>query len=106
VAGFAEPDLELHVEISVFTVRGKRHEDADDSDRKFLYKGIANRAFERKFNLADHVQVTGADLVNGLLVIQLRREVPEALKPRRIEINSNTVVTDNTGNLGDSRKAA
>ena len=58
----------------------------DDSDRKFLHRGIATRAFERRFHLADHVQVSGASHVNGMLHIELVREVPEALKPRRIAI--------------------
>ena len=105
VAGFAEEDLELHVENAVLSVSGKRQDDSGDSSRKYLYKGIANRAFERKFNLADHVQVSGAELVNGLLVIQLRREVPEALKPRRIAINGKVSAGDKS-KLTDNRQAA
>jgi molecular chaperone IbpA len=86
VAGFAEADLEISYEQNVLTVSGKREtEETDNSE--YLYRGIANRSFERKFNLADHVRVTGAKLENGLLHIFLERELPEAMKPRKIEIN-------------------
>ncbi len=85
VAGFDREDLDIQVEKSVLTVRGKKE---DKADRNFLYQGIATRAFERKFSLADHVEVTSADLSNGLLTIRLVKEVPEAMKPRTIAINS------------------
>jgi molecular chaperone IbpA len=85
VAGFEQSDLDIQVEKCVLRVRGKKAE--DDQQRSFLYQGIANRAFERKFNLADHVEVSGADLVNGLLTISLVKEIPEAMKPRSIIIN-------------------
>ncbi|MBJ6136406.1 Hsp20 family protein [Marinobacter litoralis] len=84
VAGFDRSELSIEVERGVLTVRGKKQD--DQSDRKFLYQGIASRAFERKFNLADHVEVTGADLSNGLLTISLVKEIPEAMKPKTIEI--------------------
>ena len=87
VAGFVEDDLDIHVERGVLTVRGKKA--ADKQGRKFLHQGIANRAFERKFNLAEHVEVNNAKLRNGLLVIELKREIPEAMKPRHIKISSN-----------------
>lgn len=86
VAGFAEDDLDINVEKGVLTVRGKK---ADDSDAKYLHRGIANRAFERKFNLADYIEVTNADLTNGLLTISLLKEIPEAMKPKSIAINKN-----------------
>jgi molecular chaperone IbpA len=85
VAGFEESELDIQIEKSVLRVRGKKAE--DDKERSFLYQGIANRAFERKFNLADTIEVTGADLVNGLLTISLVKEIPEAMKPRSININ-------------------
>ena len=85
VAGFGEGDLELTTEQNVLTVKGKRTED-EETDGRFLHRGIANRAFERRFNLADYVKVTAAKLENGLLHIQLEREIPEAMKPRKIEI--------------------
>ncbi|MBK5964924.1 heat-shock protein [Thiocystis minor] len=88
VAGFSEQDLSLEVKENILTVSGGRPEDTDSADRKFLYRGIANRNFERKFQLADYVQVLEARLENGLLHIDLRREIPEAMKPRKIEVNS------------------
>ena len=94
VAGFADNELDIQVENGVLTVRGKKDSDDNAEERKFLYRGIANRAFERKFNLADHVEVVSADLNNGLLTISLKKEIPEAMKPRSIEIgrgNSQTI---------------
>lgn len=84
VAGFAENELDIVVEKGVLKVRGER---TQEQERKFLHQGIANRTFERKFSLADHVEVTGADLSNGLLTISLVKEIPEAMKPRSIAIN-------------------
>ncbi|NVK32169.1 MAG: Hsp20 family protein [Gammaproteobacteria bacterium] len=84
LAGFSKDDLEISVERNVLTVRGKKAD--DNTERKFLHKGIANRSFERKFNLADHVEVVDADMENGVLVVNLVREIPEAMKPRQIEI--------------------
>lgn len=86
VAGFAESDLNIEVKESTLTVRGERQPDARKGD--VLHQGIAARAFERRFQLADHVQVTGARLENGLLHVELVREVPEAKKPRTIAIGS------------------
>ena len=88
VAGFAESDLELSVENQMLTVSGRIQKDESEQERAFLHKGIANRAFERRFQLADHVKVIRAGLENGLLQVDLQREVPEALKPRTIEIES------------------
>jgi len=85
IAGFEKSELDIQVEKGVLTVRGKK--DEDKSERSYLYQGIANRAFERKFNLADHVEVSGADLNNGLLTISLLKEIPEAMKPKSIAIN-------------------
>ena len=87
VAGFAESDLNIEAKESVLTVRGERGDDAD-KDNEVLYRGIAGRSFERRFQLADHVEVHGARLENGLLHIELVRELPEALKPRKIAINA------------------
>ncbi len=86
VAGFAEDDLEIEVRDGVLFVIGKQPEQPED--RSFLYRGIAGRAFRRSFQLADHVKVQGAALENGLLHIDLAREIPEAMKPRKIAINS------------------
>ena len=86
VAGFSESDLSVEVKENSLIISAKKAE--DDSDRTFLHRGIATRAFERRFTLADHVRVTGASHADGMLHIDLQREVPEALKPRRIEIAS------------------
>ncbi len=89
VAGFAEKDLNVEVKESVLTVSGK-HEDAENGKPDFLYQGIAARAFERRFQLAENVHVRGASMANGLLHIDLERVVPEEQKPRRIPINGDT----------------
>ena len=86
VAGFEESELEIQVEKGELRVRGKKADDSEE--RSYLYRGIANRSFERKFNLADHIEVSGADLKNGLLTISLLKEVPEAMKPKSIAIGS------------------
>lgn len=84
VAGFRREDLDISVENGVLSIRGGRSD--SQSERQFLYQGIANRAFERRFNLADYVEVTEAGLSDGILTVKLRREVPEAMKPRSIPI--------------------
>lgn len=85
VAGFSRDDLDISSEQNVLTVSGNREQETED-DSQYLYRGIATRSFQRRFNLADHVRVTGAELENGLLHIFLERELPEAMKPRSIEI--------------------
>ncbi|WP_306151391.1 Hsp20 family protein [Roseovarius sp. MMSF_3281] len=90
VAGFAAGDLSVDVKDGALVVSAQKAE--DDGERTFLHRGIATRAFERKFQLADHVRVTGASHADGMLHIDLVREVPEALKPRRIEIASGDAV--------------
>ena len=87
VAGFADSDLHVEVKDRALHVSAKKAEDGD-ADRTYLHRGIATRAFTRRFHLADHVKVTGASHENGMLHIDLVREVPEALKPRQIEIAS------------------
>jgi molecular chaperone IbpA len=87
LAGFGEKDLDVQVENNTLTVRGKV---AQDQNATYLYRGIAGRSFERKFELADHIQVAGARMENGMLHIDLKREVPEALKPRKIDIAGET----------------
>jgi molecular chaperone IbpA len=85
VAGFTEQELDIQVENGVLTVAGKKEK--GDADKQFLYQGIATRSFERKFNLADHVKVDDAKLEHGLLSVHLTKEIPEAMKPRKIDIN-------------------
>jgi molecular chaperone IbpA len=88
VAGFSESELNITSEHNHLVVSGEKPEDSEGDENSFLYRGIATRSFERRFNLADHVKVTGARLDNGLLHIELEREIPEAMKPRSIEIQS------------------
>lgn len=86
MAGFSEPDLNVELWENSLIVTAKK---ADENEgKKYLHRGIATRAFERRFHLADHVRVTGASHADGMLHIDLTREVPEALKPRRIQISS------------------
>ncbi len=84
VAGFTDDELDIESRENVLLVKGKK--ESEKSDSKYLYQGIAERNFERRFQLADHVRVTGANLENGLLHIDLVREIPEAMKPRKIKI--------------------
>ena len=86
VAGFSEQDLDVTVEENTLVVTGRLAEDAED--KEFLHRGIAGRAFERRFELADHIKVVGGSLVNGLLNIDLDREIPEEKKPRKIVIET------------------
>lgn len=86
VAGFSEDEITIEVQENTLTVTGKKADDEKESSRKFLHKGISERNFERKFQLGDHVNVIGADLTNGLLQVDLERVIPEAKKPKRIEI--------------------
>ncbi len=85
VAGFSESELDITSEQNTLVISGKQSADADN---KFLYQGIAARNFERKFQLAEHVKVTSASLTNGLLHVELAREIPEAMKPRKIAIGA------------------
>ena len=86
VAGFGERDLAIHVRENALLVEGTRNE--TEGETAYLHRGIAGRSFRRQFHLADHVKVTSASLQNGLLVIDLVQELPEAMKPRRIEITA------------------
>jgi molecular chaperone IbpA len=90
VAGFAEADIDIEVKDGVLAVSGKQPD--DQAERSFLHRGIAGRTFRRSFQLADHVKVQGAALENGLLHIELAREIPEAMKPRKIAINGRAPV--------------
>lgn len=94
VAGFSDEDLGVEVKDKALVVTARKAETEDDKARSYLHRGIATRAFERRFHLADHVRVTGASHENGMLHIDLEREIPEALKPRRIEIARATKAID------------
>jgi molecular chaperone IbpA len=99
VAGFAKEEIEIEAKPHLLTLKGEKKVEENTENNEFLYRGIATRSFERRFQLADHVEVTGANLENGLLHIDLKREIPEALKPRIIEIEN----TDNTKTI-ESKK--
>jgi molecular chaperone IbpA len=86
VAGFAEPDISIEAKENVLTIKGEKQAKTEEKKGEVLYQGIAARAFERVFQLADHVEVRSASLENGLLHVDLVREIPEAMKPRRIAI--------------------
>jgi molecular chaperone IbpA len=101
VAGFKAEDLALEVKENLLTVQGRKS--ATDETKRYLHRGLAERNFERRFQLADFVIVQDAQLANGLLSISLKRELPEALKPRRIEIGK-PAATDKT--LIEAEKAA
>nr|WP_091959816.1 Hsp20 family protein [Marinospirillum celere] len=88
VAGFEESELDVQVEGGLLTIKGQKAEKEGDKEREFVHQGIAFRSFERKFSLADHVEVKGARLQNGLLEINLVKVIPEAMKPKRITIES------------------
>ena len=97
VAGLAPSDITITAEQNVVTIEGGKSDKADKAERDFLYRGISTRNFKRQFNLADYVQVKGATFDNGLLKIELVREIPEAMKPRRIAIDG--VPADNVHKL-------
>lgn len=99
VAGFRSEELAIEVKENLLTVTGRKA--ANDEARKFLHRGLAERNFERRFQLADYVVVTDANLADGLLSISLERQLPEALKPRTVAIKTNPVST-----LIESDKAA
>ncbi|WP_420434388.1 Hsp20 family protein [Hyphobacterium sp.] len=86
VAGFGEDDLSVEVQENVLTVSGRKDTKSEEDGPNYLYRGIAERAFERRFHLADHVVVDNAELKHGLLAVTLRREIPESAKPLRIAI--------------------
>ena len=86
VAGFGKEDVEIEVNENTLSIRGEKK--AADTKRTFLHRGLASRAFERRFQLADYVEVRGADVRDGLLSVDLKGEVPERLKPRKIQIGA------------------
>lgn len=104
VAGFTEDELGVEVKENALIVTARKSETEETGNRTFLHRGIATRAFERRFQLADHIKVTGAVHENGMLHIDMVREVPEALKPRQIEIASAKTVNGKV--VEDKSKAA
>ena len=86
VAGFKPDEIDITAQQNVLVVSGRKNEESDGKGSNYIYRGIANRSFERRFALADHIQVRGADMKDGLLSIELVREIPEAMKPKKINI--------------------
>jgi molecular chaperone IbpA len=86
VAGFKPEELDITAQQNVLVVSGRKKEESDEKGSDYIYRGIATRSFERRFALADHIQVRGADMRDGLLSIELVREIPEAMKPKKIDI--------------------
>ncbi|MGL6160251.1 Hsp20 family protein [Microbulbifer sp.] len=103
VAGFEQSELDIQVEQNRLAVSGKKP--AESEQRNFLHRGIAARNFERRFQLADHVKVTDASLANGLLHIELVREIPEAMKPRKIAISESNLLQADKAHKADSEAA-
>lgn len=93
VAGFSDEEISIEAHRNVLTIKGERKDEANGEGSEVLYRGIAARAFERRFQLADHVDVVGAALKNGLLHIDLKRNIPEELKPRKIAISATQAKT-------------
>lgn len=105
VAGFRPEDLDITAQQNLLTVQGRKRDDSPEGE--MLHIGIANRGFERRFELADYVRVSDADLADGLLVIDLVREVPEAMKPKKISIGGNSLkVVENKDKDDDQASAA
>ena len=90
VAGFKPDEIDITAQQNVLLVTGRKKEEADETSTNYVYRGIATRSFERRFALADHIQVKGADIRDGMLAIELVREIPEAMKPRKIAIGGST----------------
>jgi len=105
LAGFNKDDIEILTEPNLLTIRGKVREVKEEKNRQFLHRGIATRAFERKFQLADHVRVVGAHMDNGLLTIELVKEIPEAMKPRKIEIGSQSLLESSVEETSEHKAA-
>ena len=109
VAGFTYEKIDIETHKGVLTITGGQTPSAENDAVEYLHRGIAERGFERHFQLADHVKVTSADLKNGMLIIALEREIPEALKPQKIEINASRPQPDGkliTAKASKSKKAA
>jgi molecular chaperone IbpA len=100
VAGFKPEELDITAQQNVLIVAGRKSDEAEQRDSKYVYRGIATRSFERRFALADHIQVRGADIKDGLLSIELKREIPEAMKPRKIDIGGGAPKHDRIADSG------
>ena len=104
VAGFRPDEVDVTAQQNLLIVSGRKQ---DENGRRYIHRGIATRAFERRFGLADHVQVRGAELKDGILSIELEREIPEAMKPRRIDIKADlSLPQSQTAKIESGVKAA
>jgi len=97
VAGFKPEEIDITAQQNVLVVSGRKKDESDEQGSNYIYRGIATRSFERRFALADHIQVMGADMKDGLLSIELVREIPEAMKPRKINIGGSAPKHDQIG---------
>ena len=97
VAGFKPDEIDITSQQNQLIVAGRKADESDQDGNDYIYRGIANRSFERRFALADHIQVRGADLKDGLLKIELVREIPEAMKPKKINIGGSQPKHDRIG---------
>lgn len=103
VAGFDRGEIDITAQQNVLVIAGKKR---DEDDSNFIHRGIATRSFERRFALADHIQVRGADLRDGLLSVELVREIPEAMKPKKINIGSGAQPGPQHDRIGDDGPAS
>jgi molecular chaperone IbpA len=97
VAGFKPEEIDITAQQNVLIVSGRKRDESEEKGSDYIYRGIATRSFERRFALADHIQVKGADLKDGLLSIELVREIPEAMKPKKINIGGSQPKHDQIG---------
>jgi molecular chaperone IbpA len=97
VAGFKPEELDITAQQNVLIVSGRKRDEDEQKGNNYVYRGIATRSFERRFALADHIQVRGADIKDGLLSIELKREIPEAMKPKKINIGASSPKHDQIG---------
>ena len=105
VAGFRPDEIDITAQQNVLIVTGRKNEETDEKGADWIYRGIATRSFERRFGLADHIQVKGADLKDGLLLIELVREIPEAMRPKKINIGGSAGTSPKHDRIGDDRPA-
>ena len=105
VAGFKPDEIEITAQQNVLIVSGKKKEEPDSKGSDYIYRGIANRSFERRFALADHIKVKGADMKDGLLVVDLVREIPESMKPKKINIGGGSSERQERSAIGGGEQA-
>ena len=106
VAGFKPDEIDITSQQNQLIVSGRKSEESEQKGSDYIYRGIANRSFERRFALADHIQVKGADLKDGLLAIELVREIPEAMKPKKISIGGSADTRPQHDRIGSEQPAS